>query len=420
MPATTPSLSSNTPMSRSNWLFGLSLFLMPLGHLPLQLAYGLLFLGALLRYRDLSEGLKKPQLQPLLGAVVVYICVCAVGAWAAGFEGGIWSAGRLREHFIVFIFVGILTSVSHKDRLRLTSMMLLGGLLGVVVAWVQFAEGISPLAELLNINEKQRSILHPTMPTHLAGTGLLYDRIAFSLVSVMLGIFGLSFIFQNHQRFVYRIFWGAMSLSLLLGPALAGSRMGLLLALLGVLTVLFYVLWRYQRPRWMMGLAIFIFAGVFFTLSFGPIEKSNLSVTAHIERNMDRVFIWQRAVEIFVDHPLFGTGYGHYPKVAPMVYHTSDPWRPENNHAHNIALTLLAETGIVGLFAFLFLGYRWGQAFWRRRKEGLAASAFGSCMVFISASLVHDPWFHSNLLTVFWWFAAMACVPEPEVRSAHD
>ena len=38
-----------------------------------------------------------------------------------------------------------------------------------------------------------------------------------------------------------------------------------------------------------------------------------------------------------------------------MVYHTSDPFRPENNHAHNLFLTMLTETGIAGFWAFAFV-----------------------------------------------------------------
>jgi hypothetical protein len=417
-PSITQPINAKDSLWWTNLLCGLALFLIPLGHLPLQAAYGCLTLVVFLRFKDATTVFKHHRLKPLLWAVGLYVIIGVLGAWAAGFEGGMGSASRLREHLIVFVFITVLAPMSQSHRLRLTTLMLIGGLVGIGFAWIQFSQGLSPFADLLGITQKQRGILHPAMPTHLAGTGLLYDRIAFSLVSVMLGVFGVSLAFRQNQTAMRRGWWVLIALSLLSGPGLAGSRMGLLLSVMGGFGVLLYVLWQRQLRRWVMGLGLLFFAVLCITISVGSLSKANIGASSHLERNMDRVFIWQRAVEIFVDHPLFGTGYGHYPKVAPMVYHTSDPFRPENNHAHNLSLTLLAETGIVGFFAFFFLWHRWGQAFWRRRKNELAVSAIGSCLVFLCASLVHDPWFHSNLLAVFWWFAALACVVEPETELA--
>ena len=124
-------------------------------------------------------------------------------------------------------------------------------------------------------------------------------------------------------------------------------------------------------------------------------------------------------MEIFVDKPIFGTGYGHYPEVAPTVYHSADPKRPAKNHAHNLILTLLAETGMVGFWVFWWMMAGFLREMRRVSGEGMAHGAFWACVMFFLISLVHDPLFQSNSLTCFWWFACFASVPSQK-GERHD
>jgi O-antigen ligase len=196
------------------------------------------------------------------------------------------------------------------------------------------------------------------------------------------------------------------------GPFLAGSRMAILLIPLGVLGVGWPVARQmFQRAtgKLLISLGALLLAmAVAFSL-FG--SQTNFRSVADTEQNHDRIFIWERAVEIFVDKPVFGTGYGHYPIVAPSLYHTANPKRPAKNHAHNVFLTLLAETGLVGFWAFWWMI---GCFFRQTRQaplEGMARGAFWACIMFFLVSLVHDPLFQSNSLTCFWLFACLAAVP---------
>lgn len=67
---------------------------------------------------------------------------------------------------------------------------------------------------------------------------------------------------------------------------------------------------------------------------------------------IDRLDWWSVAIEMFRAHPLSGVGIGNYPS-AYLAYKTA----PGQNtlYAHSFLLSVLAETGVVGAAALLFL-----------------------------------------------------------------
>src|SRR5207237_1913164 len=74
-----------------------------------------------------------------------------------------------------------------------------------------------------------------------------------------------------------------------------------------------------------------------------------------IEGNRDRVFLWSRAAEVIADHPLLGVGFANYRRVLGPYYDRVDPTFPMRTWAHNTELSLLAETGPLGLLAALWI-----------------------------------------------------------------
>ena len=78
------------------------------------------------------------------------------------------------------------------------------------------------------------------------------------------------------------------------------------------------------------------------------INDSNFSI-------VERLAHWQAALNMADAHPLFGVGFGNY-EAAYNDYRLVN-WKYAFGHAHNIYLNVLAETGAVGLAAYLIL---WG------------------------------------------------------------
>ncbi len=86
-----------------------------------------------------------------------------------------------------------------------------------------------------------------------------------------------------------------------------------------------------------------------------------------------RLDIWSDTPRMVIDRPFLGVGEGNYPNVSPD-YGIRDIGGLPFDHAHNIALTIVAETGLIGLL--LFGGFavavgRMGAQALRGRRPGI-------------------------------------------------
>jgi putative inorganic carbon (HCO3(-)) transporter len=68
---------------------------------------------------------------------------------------------------------------------------------------------------------------------------------------------------------------------------------------------------------------------------------------------VERMAHWQAALAMLEDRPLLGVGIGNYVPVYPA--YAVPGWRDPLGHAHNYYLHIAAETGLVGLAAYLML-----------------------------------------------------------------
>lgn len=90
----------------------------------------------------------------------------------------------------------------------------------------------------------------------------------------------------------------------------------------------------------------------------------------HFQSNSERLLMWQSAWHMFYDHPLLGVGVGNYPEQYQTRYILPQAIERRQTEAHNTALHILAERGIVGFVAFVYLfGYILATAY-RRYKYG--------------------------------------------------
>lgn len=65
----------------------------------------------------------------------------------------------------------------------------------------------------------------------------------------------------------------------------------------------------------------------------------------------ERLAHWYAGVQMFITHPFTGVGIGNYPNAYPQYYITI--FVNSLGHAHNYYINTAAETGIIGLSAFL-------------------------------------------------------------------
>ena len=241
--------------------------------------------------------------------------------------------------------------------------------------------------------------------------------------------------------------WLIVIIPLFLGLLMAGKTIGKgLKALLLILILLLIVclLATYARGAWLgfiIGIFLMVgyvfkkftlkikllclFAGVGLLVAFSVFPQSLLSkvkacgrinfklsetVNTRIKSTMKteegstpiRLKLWKEALRITRDYPLLGCGLNNYSKVGPK--YKSFDWG--GVYPHNSYLQMSAETGLLGLFAFLwvlFLFFKTGLRYFNQRKDFLVLGFLSGILAF----LVHaffDTHLYSLQLVVLFWF----------------
>ncbi len=123
---------------------------------------------------------------------------------------------------------------------------------------------------------------------------------------------------------------------------------------------------------------------------FGVFDVRGVKVDDANFAIVERMAHWQAAEEMFIAHPVLGVGIGNYAEAYPVyaLPHWSDPL----GHAHNYYLNVAAETGILGLLAYLVV---WGAAFWQswrtvRRARGVWANVAAGLLGMLVMLAVHN------------------------------
>ena len=138
-----------------------------------------------------------------------------------------------------------------------------------------------------------------------------------------------------------------------LGLAFSLSRGAMLGAAVGLLLLL---AWRRARRVALLGAAVLTVvtlagANPLVSSEYFSTVQERLSTISDPTRESRRPQIWAAAIDMASEHPFFGVGMNQFEFEAAerTLYERGDP--VEN--AHNIYLSLAAETGLIGLGAFL-------------------------------------------------------------------
>lgn len=118
-------------------------------------------------------------------------------------------------------------------------------------------------------------------------------------------------------------------------------------------------------------------------------SRTDISTIAFDSSSLYRLEIWKASWGLFKENILFGGGLG---SVSKLLSFSSDKLKGYIVHAHNIPLQLLAETGIVGLTAFLALvlsGIKKFIFFWKEHKGSEYSYIAVGFIAGLTAMLVH-------------------------------
>ncbi len=362
---------------------------------------------------------KSPLVIPILGFVGISIVASFIGlingssVLFVGFR-------FVRSIFFVYIFFVVLNNVkSRKQVMQLIAVFLICATLVAGYGLLQKAMGqVWAERQAQNILAK---IGYPSVVNYVAGGEGTTQ--AYRINSTFL---------QPNVLGGYLVFALPFFISLLWSTRKKWLRLLLLAGLVINLACLFFT---GSRAAWIAAVAIFVFLGVsgFFDrrvlLAFAVIVmlavimvvalappafvQRRFSSQSATEANKQRMYQYELAVDVFLQHPFFGIGMGMEGKTI-----VSNGIQAQWMAVENLYLTYLVSIGAVGLLFFLLvLAFYWGILFraWRRARdvflkytsEGLSAGMIG-----IAVASLFGAWliFATPMVSLFWFFIGMGAV----------
>lgn len=172
---------------------------------------------------------------------------------------------------------------------------------------------------------------------------------------------------------------------------------------------------RSRRTRWLA--AALAGAAVAVVVAYLPVQARALS-TLDPGRNQDRLLLWRASLRMAAEHPWVGVGFGAFVREYPKYRLPQDP-NTAPPFAHNLPLSLAAETGLLGLVAFaVFVGalLRYGWRSLQRAPPGelaLQAGAAAALSGMLAQQLVDGTLQSFHLGLGFWLLAAVLLAGQP-------
>lgn len=123
--------------------------------------------------------------------------------------------------------------------------------------------------------------------------------------------------------------------------------------------------------------------------------------------NYYRLYIWESAINMIKDYPLTGVGFDQFREICNPKY--VSPFTPEryHPHAHNSFLMMGAETGLIGLLAFLYLLlriYKWLIQICRSNPTGYNVAILAMLVAITINSMVDNFFWAAYLAKIIWFF----------------
>ena len=208
-----------------------------------------------------------------------------------------------------------------------------------------------------------------------------------------------------------RVVWGGAAGAVFAAAWLTGSRAAVA-AILAVSVVATLIAGHRQSWRSLPSVAAVVFcaavAATFVAAFPNKVMGPATSIAVEIRTQMARV-----SFGMLRQHPFFGVGVGgYYDASAPLLEASTIGFLYARENAHNNLLQLLAEFGIVGFAAFVWLFWRVAQ----RIKKGLripeqriiAAGTAAGLLAFALTAMLGHPLLTAEVNHAFWLLLGVA------------
>jgi O-antigen ligase len=385
----------------------------PISIAGMQIGLGIAALGIVLAAAGGSRLRRTPLDLPLAALVVVALASDALSPY--GFPS--LSFATLWRSVAGFWIVANGLSIL-RDPPRRANELLLAAAAGLaasaLVGIAQYGTGLDVL-HFVGLRSEHALVEAPGVPGHFGAMGFFTSRLTFGHNASVLCALLLGACAAGALKGRARIFALGASLLGLAAVTLTFDRAAYLGLIAAVATLLIALPGdprkaRKRRLSFALGLALtLVAAGAL------PGVRARFASGFDLRGNSDRVFLWSRAREIVRDHPLSGVGFGNYPRVCGAYYDRVDPAFPMRTWAHNSPLSLLAETGPLGLFAGGAVALAALAALLRRLRRdphGLALGGLGALVTLFAIAQAHDVLYDTKVMYALWLALGVALFPE--------
>ena len=313
--------------------------------------------------------------------------------------------GRDLEYWVLFVFLSTL-ALSERQRVQIALAAAISsvipcllGLAGMVFGIDAFYGAITPVEGGPWVKRVNGTLAHPVV---------FSEYLAF-VATITLGLLLLQ---KRWRTLLVPVF--ALQLTLLY---LTYGRTGWIVFLVSLIALF----WMMGRKKIVFTVLPTMFVGVAFAV---PTLLARMHNAFDVGKGSDNSMIWRLglwvyALKKFPEKPIFGSGqdtfikYVAYGTESLNVRHRGGA----GYAAHHTWISLLIETGLVGMLTFLVLMVTVGKSLKRRRAEpdgkrdpiviGVSAAFVG----LIVGSFAHDPWNLPVICVYFWALLAVALKP---------
>lgn len=241
-------------------------------------------------------------------------------------------------------------------------------------------------------------------------TGTFSHYMTFSGQMLLLGLLGIGLLLFWARGPV--LFGLACVVLLLLGGLLASLTRN---AYLGLGAGLLTIGGSKERKAFALLTAGFIISALLVLIFFPAVRTRAVSIMdlKADQSNLERIRIWQTTLDMIQDRRLFGVGIGNYRAVFDQ--YREQYGASSHSHAHNTLLQVMAENGLIGLIAYLFIWYvffregvRTARATLDPFTRGVTMGAVGGLVGFHVAGLFEYNLGDSEVAMMMWWIVGLA------------
>ena len=354
---------------------------------------------------------------PWIAAYLVVLLVSTIGAR---------DVSAATDAVVSFVFEGLLIYLLVTNTVRTPSMvrsiiwilLLVGAGLGALSLWQELTSTYNNAYFGFAQTDAAATGLTETGVARLAGP--IGEKNRYAQVMLMLVPLGILQASAERSRILKFVALGCVALAAI-AVALTFSRGA---ALAAAMIVAAMVLLRYIRPSHLLAAAALVAVVALAVPAYGERLASLADVTAIFSDEpaaagtdnslLSRMTENLAALNVFADHPIVGVGPDQFPDYyREYADEIGISVRAADREAHNLYLEAAAETGILGLVAFLgavittLVQLARARAASIRRRPDLAAMATGF-MLALFAYMATGIFLHLSYARYFWLVLALA------------